>query len=237
MFFGWCLRLALFQAVGIFAGGVMNVLSLSGGKDSVAAYFLCRDEVDIVVYADGGLDFPAIRETALLIGHDFASRGGCFEVVTFDFLLGLRRWGWPSFRCRWCTGLKVAAIQKFVKSLSSDVVFYQGIAFDEQHRCMPGKRYPLVDVGMTERQALSFCYSEGVDFGGIYHFFDRTGCWCCPLGGKSGFYALYRYSSHLWSALGALNDIASGSLHPALDKYRYTYESLARKFQSQLFWF
>ena len=93
------------------------------------------------------------------------------------------------------------------------------------------------EAGMTERQALSLCYSEGIDFGGIYRSFNRTGCWCCPLGGKSGFYALYRYSSHLWSALGVLNDIASGSSHPVLDLYRYTYASLTRKFQSQLFWF
>ena len=114
---------------------------------------LWRDEIDIIVYADGGVDFPAIRETALLIGHDFVSRGGRFEVVTFDFLLGLRRWGWPSFCCRWCTKLKVAAITQFVRSLSFDVVSYQGIAFDEQRRCKPGVKYPLVEAGMTERQA------------------------------------------------------------------------------------
>ena len=74
----------------------MNVLSLSGGKDSVASYFLCRDEIDCIVYADGGVDFPSIKKSALMIGKDFVGRGGRFEVVSFDFFGGLVRYGWPS---------------------------------------------------------------------------------------------------------------------------------------------
>ena len=33
----------------------MNILSLSGGKDSVASYFLCRHEIDCIIYVDGGV--------------------------------------------------------------------------------------------------------------------------------------------------------------------------------------
>ena len=85
------------------SGGVgMRVLSLSGGKDSVASYFLCRHEIDCIIYVDSGVDFPAIKKTALMIGSDFVSRGGRFEVLSFDFFGGFCRWGWPSCRCRRC---------------------------------------------------------------------------------------------------------------------------------------
>ena len=66
----------------------MNILSLSGGKDSVASYFLCRHEIDCIIYVDSGVDFPSIKKTALMIGSDFASRGGRFEVLSFDFFGG-----------------------------------------------------------------------------------------------------------------------------------------------------
>ena len=96
--------------------------------------------------------------------------------------------------CRWCTSLKLAAIKRLKRSLGLDVVEYIGIAYDEQGRCKPGIEYPLVKAGMTENQALAFCYSHGIDFGGIYRYFHRASCFCCPLGGKQHFSRLFRYN-------------------------------------------
>ena len=199
----------------------MNILSLSGGKDSVASYFLCKDVIDCVVYVDSGVDFPTIKKTALLIGQDFASSGGRFEVLSFDFLLGLSRWGWPSMRNRWCTNLKVRAIKEFKKSLGVSVNEYVGIAYDEQHRCRPGVKYPLVDAGMTEKQALSFCYSYGIDFGGVYQYFHRASCFCCPLGGKRHFRRLYEYNKKLFNFVGVLGEVSRATAHPLSPRFSF----------------
>ena len=64
----------------------MNILSLSGGKDSVASYFLCRHEIDCIIYVGSGVDFPSIKKTALMIGSDFVSRG---VVLRFCRLISL----------------------------------------------------------------------------------------------------------------------------------------------------
>ena len=211
----------------------MNILSLSGGKDSVASYFLCRHEIDCIIYVDSGVDFPSIKKTALMIGSDFASRGGRFEILSFDFFSGLCRYGWPSNRCRWCTSRKVSSIKAFKRSLGCDVVSYVGIAFDEQHRCKPGVEYPLVKAGMTEKQALHFCYSQGVDFGGVYDYFDRSGCFCCPLGGKRHFRRLFQYDHRLFQYVGVLNEYAALSSHPRLSS-RFSFEEIRDLCESQL---
>ena len=95
----------------------------------------------------------------------------------------------------------------FKRSLGCDVVSYVGIAFDEQSRCKPGFEYPLVRAQMTEKQALQFCYSQGVDFGGVYRYFHRASCFCCPLGGKQHFRRLFRYNRRLFDFVGVLDFI------------------------------
>ena len=45
------------------------------------------------------------------------------------------------------------------------------------------ERYPLMDWGITEKEALRICYDRGYDFGGLYQIYRRCSCWCCPLQG------------------------------------------------------
>lgn len=44
----------------------MRILALSGGKDSMACLFLCRDQLDCAIYVDTGKAYP---ETAAVIEH------------------------------------------------------------------------------------------------------------------------------------------------------------------------
>lgn len=38
------------------------------------------------------------------------------------------------------------------------------------------QRYPLVEWGVTETDALAYCYKRGFTWGGLYHFFSRVSC-------------------------------------------------------------
>ena len=75
--------------------------------------------------------------------------------------------GWPGLRVRWCTGqLKTHLINKEVNRLKGarEAVHYIGIAADEAYR-VKDKRYPLVEWGITEEEALQICYAHGFDWG------------------------------------------------------------------------
>ena len=93
--------------------------------------------------------------------------------------------GWPGIKVRWCCGqLKVHLVEQELKrlALGRKFVQYIGIAADEAGRCKEnkGKRYPLVDWGIDEAQALQICYDRGFDFGGLYEIYHRASCFCCP---------------------------------------------------------
>jgi len=127
--------------------------------------------------------------------------------------------GWPCFRMRWCTGLKKQIfshmvcndssynprIEKRTKIKPVDIIEYHGIAYDEKRRCDNNKgrdiHYPLVEWGITEKQALKYCYSKGFDWGGLYEKFHRVSCWCCPLSRIGEFRTLYNEFPELWAEL------------------------------------
>ena len=127
-------------------------------------------------------------------------------------------YGFPDFRIRWCTALKREACEKLsasvphnpkkrggVNCIPSNVIEYHGIAFDEKRRTENNKdrniRYPLVEWKITEKQALEYCYSKGLDWGGLYEKFHRVSCWCCPLSRIGELRVLYTDFPDLWEEL------------------------------------
>lgn len=96
---------------------------------------------------------------------------------------GVKGLAWPTPVIRWCNNVKRKAITRAV-SVSTQ---YVGISADEPHRmgrCQQRgttKLYPLVDWGMTAQDCFDYCYSFGLDWGGLYKHFTNTSCWCCPL--------------------------------------------------------
>lgn len=147
--------------------------------------------IDMVLSADTGMEFPEMYEhLAKLDEHLFRERGihittlrhpKGFEYLMFDepkqkprslenrAKLGIPPYGngWPGIRVRWCTGqLKTHLITKEVNRLKGELgaIHYVGIAADEAWRCKD-ERYPLVEWGITEAQALQACYDRGFDFG------------------------------------------------------------------------
>lgn len=99
--------------------------------------------------------------------------------------------------------------EKFLRNLRKQyrVKEYIGIAADEGYRLErernqnPNHVHPLVEWGMTEKDCLNYCYSQGYDWGGLYEHFNRVSCWCCPLQSLEELRSLYRHYPELWEQL------------------------------------
>lgn len=176
---------------------LLHIVSFSGGKDSTAMLLMMLERgmpVDEIVCCDTGKEFPAMYEhwkkVQAYIGREItilrADKSYDYWMFEHEKTKGSRKgtkgYGWPDMFRRWCTkALKTQVLDRYYKKLSgTNIQEYVGIAFDEKERCKD-KNYPLVDWGITEKQALEYCYSKGFDWDGLYERFDRVSCWCCPL--------------------------------------------------------
>ena len=115
---------------------------------------------------------------------------------------GLVGCGWPQSFSRWCTRAKVRTIRRYINNIPN-ALSAVGIAADEKNRAKErdGVVYPLVDWGISEQQALSYCFEKGFDFGGLYKHFRRVSCFCCPLQKLSALKTLRREFPELWTRM------------------------------------
>lgn len=186
--------------------------------------------IDLVLYADTGMEFPEMKEHMEKLDKlIFRERGlhittlrhqQGFEWFLYDVpitrKIAIERritreqpvtgYGWPGPHVRWCTGhLKTKLVDKFLNQMKGErrAIEYVGIAADESHRCTGNthKRYPLVELGITEAQALQICYDKGFDWGGLYEIYDRCSCWCCPLQRIGELRKLRQHHPELWQRL------------------------------------
>lgn len=117
-------------------------------------------------------------------------------------------WGWPSPLRRWCTREKTEAISSYVRTVP-EAVQCIGFADDEAHRVdtanMRAKkgrvRFPLIEWGMCEAEALTYCRKLGFTWSGLYDHFRRVSCFCCPLQSLADLRLLRRHYSELWTLM------------------------------------
>jgi 3'-phosphoadenosine 5'-phosphosulfate sulfotransferase (PAPS reductase)/FAD synthetase len=170
-----------------------NIVQFSGGKDSTATALemLERGEkIHSVVAFDTGWEFPWMYDhwkkfeqvTGLKITVLHPREP--FDYIMFDKPIKARKGplkgqihrignGWPSWNRRWCTRIKVNALDKYTRTIPDPVVCI-GFAADEARRTQSKNmlnlkfpvRYPLIEYGITEAQALKICYDAGFDWGG-----------------------------------------------------------------------
>ena len=213
-----------------------HVLSFSGGKDSTALLFMLLERgmpLDQIIFVDFGKEFPQIYEHIELVKE--AIRPLTIDVVKLDFeyylykkpiTKGKRKgqygYGWPNYRARWCTRLKIRALTKAIRK--SPFVKYVGITADEQSRGEDGSA-PLVDFQMTSQDTLQYCYKKGFTFGNLYQLLPRTGCYCCPLKGISEYKQLQRHFPHLWQDIKDMHS----KQHKEKFTFRFTPEELERR--------
>lgn len=186
--------------------------------------------VDYVLFCDTGIEFPQMyrhidkveKETGITITRVTAY--DTFENIMFNinvnrkpdslisqkYGINQKGYGWPGPRTRWCTSrLKKRPADNFVRSFKQDyeIRHYIGIAADEQYRLERKTNqnlchiHPLVDWGMDESSCLSYCYSKGYDWEGLYKYFKRVSCWCCPLQSLDELRVLRSKFPELWEKL------------------------------------
>ena len=193
-----------------------HIVMLSGGKDSTAMLLMMLEKgmtVDEIIFCDTGKEFPQMYEhieqvkqyinrpiTVLRAKHTFDYY--MFEhKKAYGKYVDKAGFGWPGATNRWCTGrLKVDVIKKYTKHNYKDITEYVGIAYDEKWR-KKDKKYPLIEWGITEKQALKYCYSKGFTWGGLYEDFNRVSCWLCPLQPLGELRILYNKYPKLWAEL------------------------------------
>ena len=221
--------------------------------------------IDLVLHADTGMEFPEMYEhLQKLDEHLYQERGlhittlrhpKGFEWLMFDEpkqkkssienrqRLGIPCFGngWPGIRVRWCTGqLKTHLVDKEVNRLKREknALHYIGIASDEAVRCKEdaNKRYPLIEWGVTEAEALQICYDRGFDFGGLYGIYRRASCWCCPFQRIGELRKLRKHHPELWTRLLELDNRARAQFGPGplgQFKQNWSVEGLERRFAAE----
>jgi 3'-phosphoadenosine 5'-phosphosulfate sulfotransferase (PAPS reductase)/FAD synthetase len=227
----------------------MNIVSFSGGKDSTAMLLMMLEKgipIDRVICVDTTKEFPQMYEHIKKVQKMIYPLK--IDTMQFDYDYyfsehiktkgknkGKKGYGWCDMTMRWCTGEKKSCIRKYMKNFKKeDIVNYQGIAYDERERINKNKflpyrvEYPLVDWGITEKEALEYCYSKGFDWEGLYEKFHRVSCWCCPLSRISELRVLYNDFPELWEKLEEMDK-------KSFRKFRsdYSVKDLREKFANE----
>lgn len=188
-----------------------------------------RMKIDVVLYCDTWMEFPAMYRHVEKIKKIVEDAGIKFVTLknekSFKYLMlehqperrkstqeklggNPKGYSWAGSRSRWCTSkLKTNLLKKYKQELRKqfDVVEYVGLAFDEQYRLERENNkqceHPLVDWKWTEKNALQYCYDKGFDWEGLYEYFSRVSCWCCPLQSFAELRKLRKFFPDLWQEL------------------------------------
>jgi len=208
-----------------------NIVSLSGGKDSTAMLLIMIEKkikVGHIVFFDTGWEYPGMIEHIDRL-ENYIGR----EIIRLKYKISfdesIKKWGFPSFKRRWCTDRKVKTINKYCKKYKPFIQWI-GFSYDECKRIKKtiGYCYPLIDWKITEEDALKYCYDKGFDWGGLYEHFRRVSCWCCPLQPLKELKALWKNFPEYWQKLIEMQKQSTYQFR--LD---YTLEQLDEKFRRE----
>ena len=201
-----------------------KVVSVSFGKDSLAMLLKLleqNEQIDLVIFFDTGMEFSCIysimhRVQTLLEEKNIefirlkAKKEFLYYMLehTVHHRNGTTSCGykWCGGSCRWFTSQKTQTIRSYLKkNLKEDYIEYVGIALDEPQRVKEGKKYPLIDWHMTEKDCLEYCHSKGFYWyegeHELYEHLDRVSCWCCRNKNLKELKNIYLYHKPYWFAL------------------------------------
>lgn len=194
-----------------------HIVQFSGGKDSTALLLMMLEKgmkVDEVIFSDTGKEFPGLYRhieqveayTGLTVTRLKAPRS--FDYYFTEHIrkrgkyAGQAGYGWPSMTRRWCTReLKITPTANYLKG-KGEYISYLGIAADEPDRharIKKNERHPLYDWGVTEADALQYCYDRGFTWDGLYDLFPRVSCYLCPMQRISGWRTLRKHFPDLYA--------------------------------------
>jgi len=198
----------------------MYIVSMSFGKDSTAMLEMMierNEPIYSAMWFDTEWDFPEIRKHAEKVIHN---TGINLQVIRhwagFRFLE--KRYGAPHGAGGWCVARKTRGCNRYMRLMvkdNPDIIECIGFTTDEMKRAerlSKNKnkkwpvRFPLIEWGISEKDALEYCYSKGYDFGGIYDWMPskRVSCWKCPKQSKADWAAIRKHHPELFAANQAL---------------------------------
>ena len=193
-----------------------QIVSLSGGKDSTAMLLMMLDrgeQIDGIVFFDWGMEFPQMYEhlerledyIKMPIDRVYPKHEWDYYMFDHIHVRGKRKGeagnGWAWGKSRWCTREKINALRTYERGATSVCI---GYSYRERFRRAAYKnnqRYPLLEWGVTDQEALKYCQLHGFDFGGLYKMFKSVSCWCCPLKPERELRALRDNFPDLWQRL------------------------------------
>lgn len=194
-----------------------HIVSFSGGKDSTAMLLMMLErgmQIDEILCFDTGWEFPQMydhwKQVEKYIGRKITvlKPKKPFEYWMFERELKPRKdikvrrkgYGWPAPMLRWCTAMKRDILNRGV---AKNDIKYIGIAFDERERAKANTniRYPLIEWGVTEVEAIEYCKDKGFTWGGLYGIFRRVSCFCCPLQPLGEVRSLRKHFHELWAQM------------------------------------
>lgn len=207
-------------------------VSFSGGKDSTAMLLMMLDrgeQVDRVLWFNGGWEFAEMHDHVARVEQAIGSDVTKIEYDLTYYLTEYRfncargphkgeprqGYGWPSWCLRWCTTAKRESIKRYQCGLHCNYVSCIGMATDEIGRAEKMRasasrgpretlRFPLIEWGVSEADALEYCLNRGLDWGGLYRARSRVSCWCCPLQRVATVRFLWHERPELWAELRAM---------------------------------
>ena len=199
-----------------------QIVNFSGGKDSTAMLHLMLEkgeQIDDVIFFDGGWEWPQMYEHIELVEKKTGIKISRVKPSKpFDYWFGEHHfvskkygegkgYGWPSPTARWCTREKTWALSNYLKShyLFSDLIQCIGFAVGEERRAgrkgVSECRFPLIEYNYDEKECLLYCYSLGYKWGGLYDYFDRVSCFCCPLQSNKEMLLKKRHFPETWQKI------------------------------------
>lgn len=233
------------------------ILSLSGGKDSLAMLLLVIEKklpLDRVVFYDTGVEFQAIYNIIDQVKPLIEEYGAHLDILhpKRPFLLdmlakpvasksGEERYGfdWCGGVCRWQTGCKVSEINRYLSQFD-EYTQYVGIACDEPKRIRyeNHKVYPLVEYQMTESDCLAYCRSKGFHWKegdiDLYDILDRVSCWCCANKNTKELRNMYHFLPEYWGYLKGLQSRIDRPFKSSTGKSIFDYEKQFKAEDSQM---
>jgi len=169
-----------------------HIIQYSGGVDSAVAAWLVTQKVpkeDIVLLFH---DVPGgHHEDMYRFNDDFSSFLGIpiTEVTRNETIWEAitRHHSMPSLWIQFCNyEFKIEPAEKFYATLTEPYVLYNGYAYEEQHRAEKQKqkatreiKYPLIEAGITSKQAKKIVQGWGLKLPQPYEWFEHNNCIPC----------------------------------------------------------
>ena len=160
-----------------------HIVQFSGGKDSTAMLLMMLErgmQVDEIIFCDTGKEFPQMYDHIKKVEEYIGRKVTVLKAEkSFDYYMcehektkgkkkGHKGYGWARMWVRWCTRiLKQEPTKRYLKNIG-EYTEYIGIAYDEpkRHKNIPKNTvHPLFSWGITEAEALQYCYDKGFDWG------------------------------------------------------------------------